>query len=392
MKCVYCNTNPVGKSDHVFPKSLGGENIYMDCVCDECNNKFSKIERELFQKSIIGLMRSAEGIEGYSKNKRRPAPLKFPEIFQHDKEEKVVYEIGIYNGFKPFMRPQIIRIKEKFYAEGGSIEEVKKFVDAFNKWRKENLVMVTHLAKDKSGKSSGVKYILSEGRFHNEKTEVNKIKKEILHYSLMKDAELKNDFEPRLFFDDSDNLIARSREPKEGIEFMNALLDYCNTEAAKFSSYKEKKIKEPISVSFKFNMEMAQQALVKIGLNSLMHYYPDTRYNPLLNAAKGFVNSGTEFPAAISDRMNFLDTSNDIHYVLFYQLQEGLLVRVSLFGSNFIHSFLVNDLNLFGRHGNFSGVEVNFRTKKQFHFSMDEFLLNRIQDMGWLNQQEEFLH
>ena len=96
MKCVYCNINPVKNSDHVFPKSLGGENIYMDCVCDKCNNKFSKIERELFQKSIIGLMRSAEGVEGYSKNKRRPAPLKFPEIFQHDKEEKVVYEVGLW--------------------------------------------------------------------------------------------------------------------------------------------------------------------------------------------------------------------------------------------------------------------------------------------------------
>lgn len=391
MKCVYCNTNPVGKSDHVFPKSLGGENIYMDCVCDICNNKFSKIERELFQKSLIGLMRSSEGVEGYSKNKRRPAPLKYPEIFQFDKENKIVYEIGIHNGWKPYMRPQFIMVDKKTYSEAPTKEEMVEFIDAFNEWRNKNLTMVTKFPATKGEKYEAVKFILTDGKFQAEKTTLSKVKKEVIHYSLMKDNdEFKDNFEPRLFFDDSNKLIARSRSTEEGIDFIVDLLNYCNKDAAKFRSYSEKNTKEPIRVSFKFNIEMMQQALVKIGLNSLMHYYPDTKYNTLLNPAKDFVNDGKEFRAAISDKMNFLDTNNDIHYVLFYQLNEGLLVRASLFGSHFIHSFLLNDLKLFPRHGHFSALEVNFRTNKQIHFSMDEFILNRIQDMGLLNQQQIF--
>ena len=93
MNCAYCNVNPPSNSEHVFPKGLGGENIYMDCVCNHCNNEFSLIERELFQKSFVAIMRSTEGIEGYSKNKRRRAPLKFPEIFQYVEADNVVYEI-----------------------------------------------------------------------------------------------------------------------------------------------------------------------------------------------------------------------------------------------------------------------------------------------------------
>lgn len=391
MRCVYCNINPVGNSEHVFPKSLGGENIYMDCVCDVCNNKFSIIERELFQKSIIGLMRSSEGVEGYSKNKRRPAPLKFPEIFQHEKEDKIVYEVGVHNGWKPYMRPQFIRVGEKIYSEAPTKEEMIEFINAFNEWRNSNLVMVTKFPSKKGEQYKAVKFLLENGKFKTEKTTLNKVKKEIIHYCLMKDNdEFKDNFEPRLFFDDSAKLIARSRSIEEGISFVEDLLNYCNCDAAHFNSFSEKHTKKPIRVSIKFDIDKMQQALVKIGLNCLMHYHPETKYNELLKPAKDYVLNQTPIRTAIDRKIDLLDTRPDMHSVLFYQLKEGLMIRTSLFGGSFTYSFLIEAFNLFPRHGQFSGLEVNFKTSTQHHFSMDEFLLNRIQDMGWLNQQEDF--
>lgn len=383
--CVYCEINPVGNSDHVFPKSLGGEDIYMDCVCNVCNNNFSKIERELFQKSFIGLMRSSEGVEGYSKNKKRPAPLKYPEIFQFDKEHKIVYEVGVHNGFKPYIRPQFIQVADKIYSEAPSREEIETFIKAFNDWRNKNLVMITKFPARKGDNYEAVKFTLKDDKYIAEKIELSKVKKEVIHYSLMKDNdEFKEHFEPRMFFDDSDKLIVRSRKVDEGIQFVIDLLNYCNQDAANFRSYSEKNTKDAIRISMKFDMVMMQQALVKIGLNALMHYHPEAKYNPLLKPAKDYVLKGTAIKTAIDKKIDLLDTRHDMHTVLFYQLKEGLMIRTSLFGGHFTYSFLIEAYNLFPRHGHFSGLEVDFKTAKQKHYPMDEYLLNRVNDLGFL--------
>jgi hypothetical protein len=388
-KCVYCDINDVGFSEHVFPKSLGGEDIYMDCVCNSCNNKFSKIERELFQKSIIALMRSAEGVEGYKRNKLRPAPLKYPEIFHFDKEYKVVYEIGLFSGFKPFMRPQIIRIAGNFYIEGATNEELNLFVAVFNKWRSESLKIVTKFPIKPSKKSEGVIYNPNLYKYPYEKIELDRIKNEIVHYDLSPSVNFKDYFEPRLFLDDNSKLIVRSRTVLESIEFIKDFLEYWNNPTIKFSSFPTKNLSEPIYVSFKFNMEMMQQALVKIGLNCLMNYFPDTKYDSLLAPAKNFVMYAKSISAGISDRMQYMDLDNEIHYVIFLQREDGLLVRTSLFGSHFIYSFLIHDLKLLNRNGQFRAVEVNYRTKIQKFLSSDAFVLNRIQNLGWLDNKND---
>lgn len=385
INCVYCEKNPSGNSEHVFPKSLGGESIYMDCVCDKCNNDFSKIERELFQKSLIGLMRSYEGVEGYSKNKKRPAPLKFPEMFQFDKENKIVCEVGIHKGFVAYLRPQLIQIGNEIYAEAPSVEEVQEFIDAFNNWRNRNLVMVTKFPLNKGEKYTAVKFILSDGKFRSEDLEIDKVKKEVIHYNLMKDNdEYKDYFEPRLFFDDSKKRVVRSRSVKEGIKFITKLLNYCNQEAANFKSFSEKNVNDPVRASMKFNINKMNQAIVKIGLNCLMHYYPETKSNSLLRPIKDNVISGTEIKTSIDKKINLLDTRQDMHSIFFYQLDEGLMIRTSLFGGHYIYSFLIEKLNLFERKGHFSGLEIDFKNSKQKHFNMEEYLLNRVSDLGFL--------
>ncbi len=387
--CAYCEINLSGNSDHVFPKSLGGENIYMDCVCNKCNNDFSKIERELFQKSSIGLMRSSEGVEGYSKNKTRPAPLKYPEIFQFDEEHKIVYEVGLHDGFKPYIRPQFIQINNKIYSEAPSKEEIEKFIISFNDWRVNNLLMITKFPKKKGDKYEALKFYLNDEKYISEKIELGKVNKEIIHYSLMKDNdEFKEHFQPRMFFNDSNKLIVRSKGIEDGAQFVIDLLNYSNQEAATFKSYSDKNTKGAIRVSMKFDIVMMQQALVKIGLNALMNYYPETKYNPLLRPAKNYVINGTAIRTAIDKKIDLLDTPPYIHSILFYQLKKGLVVRLSLFGGNFTYKFLIEDLNLFQTHGVFSGLEVDYNTPKQRHYAMDEYLLNRVKDLGYFKNIE----
>ena len=384
IKCVYCEVNDANKSEHAFPHSLGGANVYMDCVCNECNNKFSALERELLQKSLIGMMRSYAGIEGYNKDKIRPAPLKYPEIFFHDKTDHIVYEIGLYQGFSPFMRPQIIEVNSKFYFEGPSKEEIITYVDLYNKWRHENLVLVTQFPKNKGDDYEAVKYKEEEDGITYQSISLKRVKKEIILYTLMKDNdEMKDDFEPRLFLDDRKKLVLRCRGIEEGIDFMKRLLEYTKNPAP-FGSYNQDKPEKPqIRVSMKFDIVKMQRALVKIGLNCLMHYHPETRNDSLLDEAKSFVLNETQIKSAIQPKVQFLDAGNEMHYILFYQLNEGLMVRTSLFEGQFIYTFLIEKLKLY-RPGQFSGVEVCYKTREQNYLNMDEFLLNRLDDLGWL--------
>src|SRR6218665_2308367 len=176
LKCVYCEVNQAGNTEHVFPKGLGGEGCYMNCVCKDCNNNFSKIELQLFRNSPVGLMRSAEGVKGRWDNKTRPAPLKHPTPY-FDEENKIVYEVEVYNGF--------------------------------NIWKNENLIMVTKFHQ-KEGKKSyeAVEFSLIENKYVDKKFESSKklTGKEVTHYSLTEnDDKFKEYFQPRIYLDDSES-------------------------------------------------------------------------------------------------------------------------------------------------------------------------------------------
>src|SRR6218665_3844080 len=256
--CAYCEINLAGDSDHVFPKGLGGEDICMDCVCETCNNSFSKIERELLQKSPVGLMRSAEGIEGYSKNKTRPASLKH-QTFYFDEKDKIVYEVEVYNGFKSHIRPQIIKVGDNICAAVPSQEGLETLKKAFKDWRNENLIMVTKYPSKEGGNYEAVKFLLKENKYVAEKIELSKAElgnKKFIYYSLMNDPdEIKEYFQPRMFFNDSgkpDKLVVRSRNLEEGIQFVIDLLNSRNQETKNFS-YSKKHENPKIFVSTQFN-------------------------------------------------------------------------------------------------------------------------------------------
>src|SRR5258706_6934617 len=115
-KCRYCQfVYNGGAKEHVCPKGLGGQNIFMDNVCENCNRKFSHYERELMRDSPVAFMRSVEGIEGYKRSHVPAGAFLAPILLTFDDQSKVVYEVGQRYPFENFIRPQMILIKGGFY-------------------------------------------------------------------------------------------------------------------------------------------------------------------------------------------------------------------------------------------------------------------------------------
>jgi hypothetical protein len=142
MHCMYCDKNYVKNTEHVFPEGLGGQKIYMNCVCHECNNKFSSLEGELYEKSPLAFIRNVEGIGEMGESKKKESLFKAPVLLAFDEITGIAYEAGQSSRLKVFVRPQIILIDTQFYAEGNTTEGLAVLVSAWNTWKKQNLRLV----------------------------------------------------------------------------------------------------------------------------------------------------------------------------------------------------------------------------------------------------------
>lgn len=361
--CVYCKTNPVAKSEHVFPKGLGGQSLYMDCVCDTCNNEFSVYERELIQKSPIGIMRSVAGLEGRNPNKNRPAPLKGANLFFFDEESKVVYEMGQHHKFYPYVRPQLIEIENELYLELPSESDFKLMNLAITRWI-HNGALLIDLPKTDGGFRT-IKFIKHDNRYLTEELYTSSTKNSAIFQLTKTDYEFYNFLTPRLFMDDDNDLHVRASSKEEAVAFIQKLL-HALDQRKTFKSYKHNFPEQPvINVQMSFNGLMLERALVKIGLNCLMHYYPKTKENVLLDEAKRFVKYNTPFQNRFLDeRKYWIDNLTDSHSVLFVQQREGLLVRINLFEGSFIFSFYLKDL-IVQTPPSTSGIDINYVEKMQ---------------------------
>ncbi len=369
-KCVYCSVNPPGNSEHVFCAGLGGENIFMNSVCNNCNTRFSPLERELLQNSPIGFMRSVEGIEGHRRNKKRPSPLKHNEIFSVDEVDNIVYEVGSFKALKSFRRPQIIQIKGKIYIEGPDTEDIQEFADAFEKWIKENRIMVL----EKKSIYKGVRFSFTQENVIYDPFESKTVKGAAFCVLLNPNSKFNSILAPRIFFDDEKRLKLRSRSHPEAIQFLMEVLQLFHAGPVNLSSYSNRQT-QTINVSASFDIVKVERACVKIGLNSLLHYFPETCNDTLINIAKDFVLEGTK-----GVKLNFspqqisgIDELEKIHYVAFIQMHQGLVIRIRLF-KTFIFSFLIEGLVLFLGIGIHSILEIDFINKKQELYDLNSFL------------------
>src|SRR5260221_9800797 len=135
-KCRYCQSSfGGGAREHVFPKGMGGPNIFLDNVCENCNRKFSDYERALMRDSPVAFMRSVEGIEGYGHSDK--GAFLAPILLSFDESKKVVYEVGQRHPFTNFIRPQLLFVQGAFYIEGDARDKLENLNKEFLHWKKE---------------------------------------------------------------------------------------------------------------------------------------------------------------------------------------------------------------------------------------------------------------
>jgi len=360
--CKYCNTIYTKDTEHVFPKSLGGQKLCMNCVCENCNEYFSGLEGEL-SKSIVALMRSNEGLKGYKNyDNNKPAPFKAPILLVFDEQNNIVFEVGQFYQMQIFLRPQIIFIEGKYYVEGNTNEAVEKFVKKFKDLKDSNLKIVTKYPKGINDTITFIEFTdLGTHYSLSQKQDNIKIKDHIQYCSLPKSHELYSSLTPRIFIDDDKNLKVRAKTIDEAISFMESFLN-CTLTQKEFHSFENKNINSsPIYVGLNFDSLKAERALVKIGINCLMYYYPKNKSESILDDYISFVKIGSPLIRATLDRNdNIIDTHGKTHNIIFYQNANSVKITIGLFNGLIEFSFTIENLHILN-HNECNKLHINYK-------------------------------
>lgn len=365
--CAYCEKNEASSSEHVFPHGLGGAKTFLDCVCEECNTAFSKLETELMQNAPTSIMRSVEGIKGYSKSFHK-TPLKNAIVLIEDEKTGIPFECGQKFQFEPFLRSQIILIDGEFYIESGDDREYKYFTKRTSDWMRDVLVAVT--GRDDYGIFHGVRFD-TVGAIVDRQTKIDKLKNEIRIETLSPTHAQFEKYVPRLFLDDSKSLILRVRSKEEALEFLTLILKNKGNKLYSFSPT----LTDEVSVNQNFDPAKTDRALVKIGLNCLMYYYPETSFSEALGPLKSFVLRGGQIKTeTLSGGLKSIDESfKEFHTVGFFQQPKGILIRIGLFGGSFSFSFGVLGLSIM-KNEMFTLMKVDYQNRRNEFLKFEEVL------------------
>lgn len=362
-RCRYCGADYLsnGKGEHVFPHGLGGQNLYLRCVCDECNGYFSRLERELYQSSVVGLMRSVEGVQGYKKYEHL-APFKAQILLMPGKNNEIIYEVGQYYKMQVFVRPQIIAKDDKFYLESSSEAGPTKLVGRFRKWRKDNLRMIIKMPSSKEGEVEYIEFHRHKDSFvANTKKDRLKIRGEIFLDLLPESHNLYSLLTPRLFIDDENNLRVRAATLDQGVKFLCSFLTATLGQLI-LNSFGEEVIHQPvISVGYSFDSFKSEQALVKIGINCLINYFPQIKQEKCLDDSISFVMNGKPLihREVEEHKSCIIDSCKNAHTIFFYQGEETVKIRISLFDGGFIFAFYVPQLKIL-RTGGYNRLVIRY--------------------------------
>jgi hypothetical protein len=375
-KCRYClTTYNGGPKEHVFPKGLGGQDIFMDNVCGTCNKKFMDYERSLMRDSPIAFVRSVEGIEGYRRDLPKGAFLA-PILLTFDEDTKVTYEVGQRYPFENFIRPQYILINDTFYIEGDKRESLQRLDDKFHEWKRDvRIISVKRVADDKSS-LQWIEFVDDGSRFN---TVINfsatKVK-DIIKVDLLPDTHSLYDyFSPRLFLNDLDELRVRAKSIEEAVAFLTKLMNHTRTRVA-LTSYRKGKFIDPIIyVSQHFNNLQVSQCLVKIGVNCLMYYYPTFRDSTAFEECITFIMTAkNDVKITTEERSSIKDFGDGTHNLFFQQMTYGMNIRLSFFsGAGGVFCFDVKGLIIM-KPGEFNRLVIDYRSRIMALQDRSEFL------------------
>lgn len=346
--CKYCKAEYASRArEHVFPKGLGGPDIFMENVCGDCNKKFSDYERALIRDSPVAFMRSVEGVEGYRRSKRSAGAFLAPILVTFDEDKKVVYEVGQRYPFENFIRPQIIMINDSFYIEGDTAEGLRNLDNKFHQWKKDIACAVVKVFSDDGSWLHRIDFFDRGDKFEaNSKRAIKKIKDAIKVDLLSESHVLFPYLSPRLYVNDLDELWVRARSVEQATTFLAELMQYTRR-PARLSSYNKDSFDHPvIYVGQSFNNLHFSQGVVKVGVNCLLHYFPSVRDSSALDDCIDFVMTGNGNVSITTEPKNNIKDSTDGTHNLFLQQQTfGVNVRISFFnGAGGAFSFNVMGL------------------------------------------------
>ena len=373
--CIYCNNNYEHDSEHVFPDGLGGENKLIDCVCEKCNNFFSHLERELIQNSPASLMRSVEGVKS-SRKKAENAYYKAKTLLIFDEENKIVYEVCQHDKFKILLRPQLIQIEDKFFFESSPDLNFQVLIDRIKKWQKDSLIVIDKFPNIDNPLTIYLKYTFNLNKIsYSEHQEKIKVKNVLIIEILGSDHELHKYLKPRIFIDDNGNLKVRAASKDEATKFVSNLIVFLLNPYPLMSFAKEINDNKIVYVGQQFDGMKAERAMVKICLNILVHYFPQTRNHSALTEAILFVKQGTgNISAAIGKKSELLDLHEKSHNIVIQQVNNNISLRLSLFNGNMVYGFLIPGLKLFSNKY-FNQVIIEYRTRKNILLTKEDVVL-----------------
>ena len=343
-KCFYCSNTYPKDTEHVFPDGLGGQKLFMPCVCEKCNNDFSKLEGELYQKGISALMRSVEGVTK-QKKQNKPTYFKAPILLTFDEENKIVYEVNQNNEFKISLKSQIIKINSKFHLESSSQKDVDILNNKFRIWKKDSLKIVLKFPNKDNNSTSYIQFQIDDNKVSSKKTEsFEKVKNSII-VEILDNHELSKHLELRIFLDNKNDLRLRAKSIEESINFIKHFLIFTSKPVKLKSFNKEINDNGIVYVGYKFDPLKNEQAMVKIMLNCLIYYFPNSKNNSSLENVKIFVKNGkSELKRSIEKTDKIIDSKENSHNIFFQQYQNNVRVRLSLFNGQFCYSIIIENL------------------------------------------------
>lgn len=371
LKCIYCNSSGPFSSEHIFPYSLGGGGqgwTLNNCVCKECNNLFSSLERELARSSIEALQRTIYGPAGRKENNKfHKVPIYSDNIFYLPQNNDLIYEGGLALGFNPYLRAQIIEIQfPENKITGSDKNELKHLVKKIKKTFNNNLQLILDLP---SKKGEGIKIANLELREKKLKiTSIERVKNidgGIWLRSFPEDIEDRR-LTPRIFLDDEKRLVVRAKSKSEAVEFLGPVIwNFLHKEIKCTNKIKNAKSytttsNPKYSFNVSFNFVKVARAVAKIGLNfsiksfgkkfakdadfnDIKKFILGTKHNNYRDAGNYFQMVDPEKPSLFK----IIDTSYDKHWVILTYMHDTLLFCIKFYGgSEYIINLGVKKPNL----------------------------------------------
>lgn len=114
--CIYCFEEKAAsafKPEHVLARALAGSGsnwTLTDCVCADCNSRFSRFEAHWTRQAIEGMARNFSGPQSRSGKDRfdRAQPLEANHVYLMRRGDPLVYEAGFAFPNEMHLRPQIL--------------------------------------------------------------------------------------------------------------------------------------------------------------------------------------------------------------------------------------------------------------------------------------------